>query len=284
MKNAEMKNNATENKDLAPDMEARIRELEEAVKRARSHKESCDCKDCDTKRDFGLSRLKGFGKKLGGLFISTEPLKAEKISEAEAEEIETEKTEDEVKKADAKKAEAEDEAEIEAEKSDAKKAEAEADADAKKSDAKKAEAEAEKNEAKTTKIGVGGGFKKPKKESEYVQLFYTNSGKLLSANDIERIKNLPVSKNPISINEVEKFTVQLEGGLSCGIKKVPKKSESRAFLHVMSRTLISKADAELYKSYCLSDANDDPIAKVLKISACLVDEYGLEKAVDIDNF
>ena len=279
MKNTdEMKNNATENKDLAPDMEARIRELEEAVKRARSHKESCDCKDCETTKGLGLSRLKGFGKKVVGFFVSTEPLEAEHVSEAEAEEIEAE---DEAKKADAeaKKADAD------AEKSDAKKTEAEDKAeDETEDDAKKADADAEKADAKTTKIGVGGGFKKPKKESEYVQLFYTNSGKLLSANDIERIKNLPVSKNPISINEVEKFTVQLEGGLSCGIKKVPKKSESRAFLHVMSRTLISKADAELYKSYCLSDANDDPIAKVLKISACLVDEYGLEKAVDIDNF
>lgn len=280
MKNTdEMKNNATENKDLAPDMEARIRELEEAVKRARSHKESCDCKDCETTKGLGLSRLKGFGKKVVGFFVSTEPLEAEHVSEAEAEEIEdeAEKVEDEKADADAEKADAK-KADADA---DAKKTESEAEDEA---DTKKADADAEKTEAKTTKIGVGGGFKKPKKESEYVQLFYTNSGKLLSANDIERIKNLPVSKNPISINEVEKFTVQLEGGLSCGIKKVPKKSESRAFLHVMSRTLISKADAELYKSYCLSDANDDPIAKVLKISACLVDEYGLEKAVDIDNF
>ena len=268
MKNAEMKNNATENKDLAPDMEARIRELEDAVKRARSHKESCDCKDCDTKRDFGLSRLKGFGKKLGGLFISTEPLKAEKISEAEAEEIETEKTEDEVKKADAKKAEAEDEAEIEAEKSDAK----------------KAEAEAEKNEAKTTKIGVGGGFKKPKKESEYVQLFYTESGKLLGSKEIEKIKNLPIGKNPVVIKKVERFTAHLEGGLSCGIEKVPKKAESRAFLHVMSKTLISKADADLYRTYCAGNTTDDPVIKVEKVYACLTDEYGLEKTVDIDNF
>ena len=286
MKNAEMKNNATENKDLAPDMEARIRELEDAVKRARSHKESCDCKDCDTKRDFGLSRLKGFGKKLGGLFISTEPLKAEKISEAEAEEIETEKTEDEVKKADAKKAEAEDEAEIEAEKSDAKKAEAEdeAEIEAEKSDAKKAEAEAEKNEAKTTKIGVGGGFKKPKKESEYVQLFYTESGKLLGSKEIEKIKNLPIGKNPVVIKKVERFTAHLEGGLSCGIEKVPKKAESRAFLHVMSKTLISKADADLYRTYCAGNTTDDPVIKVEKVYACLTDEYGLEKTVDIDNF
>ena len=274
MKNNEMKNAVTENNDLAPDMEARIRELEDAVKRARSHKGSCDCEDCETKRDFGLSRLKGFGKKLGGLFISTEPLKAKEISEDDAEEIEAE---DEAKKADAeaKKADAD------AEKSDAKKTEAEDEAE---DDAKKADADAEKADAKTTKIGVGGGFKKPKKESEYVQLFYTESGKLLGSKEIEKIKNLPIGKNPVVIKKVERFTAHLEGGLSCGIEKVPKKAESRAFLHVMSKTLISKADADLYRTYCAGNTTDDPVIKVEKVYACLTDEYGLEKTVDIDNF
>ena len=286
MKNTdEMKNNATENKDLAPDMEARIRELEEAVKRARAHKESCDCEDCETKKGFRLSRLKGFGKKLGGLFISTEPLKAKEISEDDAEEIEAEdeakKAEDEAKKADAeksdaKKTETEDEDEAEVEKAEDEKTE---------DKVKKAEDEDETKEAKKGNKIPLGALKGSEKTSKYVEIFYiAGSGRLISKKDLERLKKLPVGKNPISIETVKSYTLSLEGGLSCTVEKVPAKAEEREFLHVRSKTLISKSDAELYKAYCTEDTTDDPIAKVLKIYACLVDEYGLEKAVDIDNF
>lgn len=278
MKNAEMKKTVTVNdKELAPDIEAILKELEDAVKRARSHRESCDCEDCETKKDFGLSRLKGFGKKIGGFFVSTKPLeKPKKVSEAEAEEIEDDRTNEATA----------DEAEVETEEvNEAEKVDTEAEkVDAETTKTEETKVETEKDETKTTKIGIGGGFKKPKKESEYIQLFYTDSGKLLSSDDIEKIKKLPVSKNPISINKVEKFTVQLEGGLSCDIEKVPRKAESRAFLHVMSRTLISKDDADLYNTYCTGNMKDDPVIKVEKICAHLTDENGLEKLAAIDNF
>lgn len=286
MKNDKMKNTVTENKELAPDMEARIRELEDAVKRARSHKESCDCEDCETKKELGLSRLKGFGKKVVGLFVSTEPLeKPEEVSEADAEEIETEdeakKAEDEAKKADAeksdaKKTETEDEDEAEVEKAEDEKTE---------DKVKKAEDEDETKEAKKGNKIPLEALKGSEKTSKYVEIFYiAGSGRLISKKDLERLKKLPVGKNPISIETVKSYTLSLEGGLSCTVEKVPAKAEEREFLHVRSKTLISKSDAELYKAYCTEDTTDDPIAKVLKIYACLVDEYGLEKAVDIDNF
>lgn len=274
MKNTdEMKNNATENKDLAPDMEARIRELEEAVKRARSHKESCDCEDCETKKGLGLSRLKGFGKKIGGFFVSTEPLKTEEVSEAEAEEIEDE-VEDE-------KTETEDEAEVEKVDADAEKTEDDAkkaDADTEKTESKTEETEVEDEAEKTAKVKCSG-FKAKKKENFFLELFYTDSGKILSATDMEKIKKLPIGGD-IHVKAVKRFMLELDGGFIFEVEKIPSNTKNREFLHVASKTLVSKDEAELYKSLG-SNPKEDPIVKVIDVKALIADDNGLMKYVNI---
>lgn len=264
-------------KEVSPELAEKIQEL---ISRSGSHNDKCGCGDC--KKISKIKKFRGFCKGIGDLFVSTEPLKTEEVSEAEAEEIEDEKTE-----VDANAKKTEDEVEVEKAEDEAKKADA--DADAKKTDAGDEKTDAG-DEADTKKAKKGnkiplGALKGSEKTSKYVEIFYiAGSGRLISKKDLERLKKLPVGKNPISIEVVKSYTVSLEGGLSCTVEKVPAKAEEREFLHVRSKTLISKSDAELYKAYCTEDTKDDPVARVLKIYACLVDEYGLEKTVDINNF
>lgn len=245
-------------KEVSPELAEKIQEL---ISRSGSHNDKCGCGDC--KKISKIKKFRGFCKGIGDLFVSTEPLKTEEVSEAEADEIEAnaevEKADAEVEKADADAKKTEDGAkkvEDEAKKADAdtKKTETEDEADAEKSDAKK-------------------------KENFFLELFYTDSGKILNTADMEKIKKLPIGGD-IHVKAVKRFMLELEGGFVLEVEKIPASAKNREFLHVASKTLVSKDEAELYKSLG-SNPKEDPIVKVIDVKALIADDNGLMKYVNI---